>query len=171
MAKQIDGLRLKLDSSNALDQKIMDELSKSPATQLDLYYLRNDLYKVEKKLDAWVHERHVALDGVRDLINKHIQSHKVFQEELHMFQEDMKKGLFINIGEKDDQKLASVGEISLINYHDLRFLRDFNKIYTVIKKHKILFLLILATLLVYGSKIMGFIQWILSLIGMFDKIN
>lgn len=148
------------------DRKILEELEHSSVSQLDLYYTRRDFHKLEQKLDALEIRKDEKLTNLQSSLNRHIADHDAFMAEINEFKKEMRAALFIPV-RNGTERLASVGEISLINYQSLKLYRDVNKVYNVIKDHKWLMIFLVLTIIFFSKDIGEFISfaihWIISL--------
>lgn len=159
-------LHISEEPLTAADRKILKELEHSSVSQLDLYYTRRDLHKLEKKLDSLESMKDKKLEKLQTALDGHIEQHAQFQAEISDFKREMRSALFIPV-KNGTERLASIGEISLINYQSLKLYRDVNRIYSIIKDHKWLAIFLILVIIFFSKDIGEFISfaihWIISL--------
>ena len=159
-------LHISEEPLTAADRKILGELETTGATQLDLYYTRKELHSLEKKIDSFEDNRVKSFTDLQKILEEHLKNHKTVLEDITGFKQEMRSAMYIPV-KNGHERLASIGEISLINYQSLKLYRDVNRVYRAIKDHRVL-AITLALLLIFFSKDIGeflnfAIHWIVSL--------
>lgn len=159
-------LHISEEPLTAADRKILGELEATGATQLDLYYTRKELHNLEKKIDIFEDNRAKNFTELQELLDEHFRNHKAVLDDISSFKQEMKSAMYIPV-KNGHERLASIGEISLINYQSLKLYRDVNRVYGAIKDHRVL-AIILTLLIIFFSKdigeFIGFaVHWIISL--------
>ena len=114
-------------NKSKLNKDTMEELAKSSATQLDVYYVRKEVSKIQKIFEAHIQDN----NEWRDLMKKSLTVETV----------------------NGKTKTWTLAELALNNYENLRLMRDLNKLYEIMIRHKVLLFITFSIILAFHNNI------------------
>lgn len=141
-----------------IKENILAELKKKPITQLDIYYLSEEIDRLKTEIGTL--QNLVEANG--DILNTHLGgTESRWQRMRDAFKIEVKNGT---------TRVTDIGQLTLENYNDLRPLRDFNKIYDIIMRHKMLFIIVSFFIFVYQGEIANLIGTLIAKLNLLELI-